>query len=214
MMNMMKTLNAVLAGSLLVGTTVAQAASYDVSGLLTGFSTNPAVIAASFTPTNPTFTGSWNVDTTSLVGDASFAPYTVTWSVLGNPQGSTSYTTDIYHLDTTGANVVYDAGTRTLTVTNGTLASTSSDYTCSGDSLFCGGILPSFNLDLVLTFTDATLNSFNGSAVATNGDASGEYSYNWSFAGEAPEVPVPAAVWLFGSGLAGLAGLARSRKAK
>jgi hypothetical protein len=213
MMKMIKTLNAVLAGSLLVGATAAQAASYDVSGLLTGFSTNPAVIAASFTPTNPTFTGSWNVDTSSLVGDSSFAPYTVAWSVLGNPAGTTSYTTDIYHLDTTGATVVYDAGTRTLTVSNGTLTSTDSQYTCSSDALFCGNILPSFDLDLVLTFTDATLKSFNGSAVATNGDVNGQYSYNWSFSGQAPEVPVPAAVWLFGSGLAGLAGLARSRKA-
>lgn len=213
-MNMIKTLNAVLAGSVLAGATAAHAASYDVSGLLTGFSTDPAIITASFTPTNPTFTGSWNIDTTSLVGDASFAPYTVAWSVLGDPVGTTSYTTDIYHLDTTGATVSYDAGTRTLNITNGTLASTSSSATCSGDSLFCGDVLPSFQLNLALTFTDATLQTFSGSAIATNDDGAGDqYSYTWSFNGQAPAVPVPAAVWLFGSGLAGLAGLARSRKA-
>jgi len=213
-MNMIRTLNAVLVGSVLAGATAANAASYDVSGLLTGFSTNPAVIAAAFSPTTPTFTGSWNVDTSSLVGDASFAPYTVAWSVFGDPAGTTSYTTDTYHLDTTGATVSYDAGTRTLNITNGTLTSTNSVYTCSEGSLFCGSTLPSFQLNLALTFTDATLKAFSGSAVATNDDGAGDqYIYNWSFNGQAPAVPVPAAAWLFGSGLAGLAGLARSRKA-
>jgi hypothetical protein len=205
----LKTLNGVLAASLLAGATLAQAASYDVSGTLDSFSSNPAVISAIFNPTAPAFTGSWNVDTLSLSGTAGFGAYSAEWSLLGSAVGTTSYTYDNYSLSTTTAS--YDAGTRTLTV-NGTLANTSADYSCTGDAFFCDHTLPSFDLSLTLTFTDDTLKAFNGSLVSTNGDVGGQYGYAWSFNGETPEVPVPAAVWLFGSGLAGLAGLARSRK--
>lgn len=208
-MKAIKTLNAVLAASLLAGATMAQAASYNVSGTLDSFSSNPDVISAIFNPTAPAFTGSWDVDTTSLSGIAGFGAYSAEWSLLGAPVGTTSYTFDNYSLSTTTAG--YNAGTRTLTV-NGTLANTSADYSCTGDAFFCDHSLPSFDLILTLTFTDDALKAFNGSLVATNGEVGGQYSYGWSFNGQTPEVPVPAAVWLFGSGLLGLAGLARSRK--
>ena len=46
------------------------------------------------------------------------------------------------------------------------------------------------------------------------GDATGGGAgYNANFNFTAPAVPVPAAVWLFGSGLLGLVGVARRRKA-
>jgi hypothetical protein len=45
-----------------------------------------------------------------------------------------------------------------------------------------------------------------------NYDGSGRFYDNVNFA-QAPAVPVPAAVWLFGSGLLGLVGVARRRKA-
>jgi hypothetical protein len=209
-MKAIKTLNAVLAASLLAGATLAQAASYEVTGTLDSFSTNPAVISAIFNPEAPIFTGTWDVTTSALTGNASFSPYAAQWSVFGSPTGTTSYTTDNYSLASTGSS--YNAGTRTLTV-NGTVANTSATYTCSGATFFCGGNLPAYALTLTLTFTDASLQAFNGSLLATNDDGAGSsYSYAWSFNGETPEVPVPAAFWLFGSGLAGLAGFARSRK--
>lgn len=205
-----KTLNAVLAASLLAGATLAQAASYEVTGTLDSFSTNPAVISAIFNPEAPIFTGTWDVTTSALTGDASFSPYTAQWSVFGNPTGTTSYTVDNYSLASTSSS--YNAATRTLTVA-GTLTNTFANYDCTGATFFCSDALPAFDLSLTLTFTDDTLKAFNGSLLAANDDGAGSsYSYAWSFNGETPEVPVPAAFWLFGSGLAGLAGFARSRK--
>jgi hypothetical protein len=209
-MKAIKTLNAVLAASLLTGATLAQAASYEITGTLDSFSTNPAIISAIFNPTAPAFTGTWDVTTSALSGGASFSAYAVEWSVFGSPTGTTTYTSDNYSLASTTS--TYDAGTRTLTVT-GTVSNTSASYTCSGAAFFCGDTLPAYDLSLTLTFTDDTLKAFSGSLAATNDDGEGsQYSYAWSFNGQTPEVPVPAAFWLFGSGLAGLAGFARSRK--
>lgn len=211
-MKAIKTLNAVLAASLLTGATLAQAATYEVTGSLDGFSTNPAVITGVFTPETPLFTGTWDVTTAALTGDAAFGAYAVEWSVFGMPTGTTTYTADNYSLSS--ATTAYDAGTRTLTVT-GTVVNTSASYTCAGSAFLCGNTLPSFDLALTLTFTDDSLSAFSGSLVASNDDGAGSsYSYAWSFGGQAaaPEVPVPAAFWLFGSGIAGLAGFARSRK--
>ena len=53
--------------------------------------------------------------------------------------------------------------------------------------------------------------SFGFGATATGNNGSGVFYDNLSFAQVAP-VPVPAAVWLFGSGLLGLLGVARRRK--
>lgn len=204
-----KTMNAVLAASLLAGATLAQAASYEVTGTLDSFSTSPAVISAIFNPESPIFTGNWDVTTSALTGDASFSPYTATWSIFGSPAGTTTYSADNYSLASTSSS--YDAGTRTLTV-SGTAINTSAPNSCSGANFFCGDDLPAFDLSLTLTFTDASLKAFNGSLLAANDDGAGSvYTYAWSFNGQTPEVPVPAAFWLFGSGLAGLAGFARSR---
>ena len=53
--------------------------------------------------------------------------------------------------------------------------------------------------------------SFGFGAVAANDNGSGIFYDNLVFA-QVSEVPVPAAVWLFGSGLLGLVGVARRRK--
>lgn len=214
-MNQLKSITTTLAAMLLAAASGAQAAPYNVTGNLTGFSSTPAYIDATFTPTAPTFAGIWNIDAGTLtpVGDVSFVPYSIQWSAAGLYSGTTNYTTDIYHLDTTGTNVGYDydADTRTLTITNGTLQSINSIYSCTDAPLFCGNELPTFQFDLTLTFADAALSAFSGTAKATGGDIGGLYAYDWSFNGHAPEVPVPAAAWLFGSGLLGLAGVARRR---
>lgn len=204
-----KTLNAVVAASLFAGASLAQAASYDVTGTLDGFSSSPSVISAIFNPESPVFTGVWDVDTTSLTGTAAFGAYSVGWSLLDTPVGTTNYLNDAYQLSSTSAS--YDAGSRTLTVL-GTVVNTSATYNCQGAAFFCGGALPTFDLALSLTFTDASLQSFSGNLTATNDDGFGSaYTYSWSFNGAAPEVPVPAAAWLFGTGLVALAGLARNR---
>ena len=48
---------------------------------------------------------------------------------------------------------------------------------------------------------------------ATSGDFSGAFNADSVIAKVGPVVPVPAAVWLFGSGLLGLVGVARRKKA-
>ena len=103
-----KTLNAVVAASLFAGASLAQAASYDVTGTLDGFSSNPSVISAIFNPESPVFTGVWDVDTASLTGTSAFGAYSVGWSLVGTPVGTTDYLSDEYQLSSTSAS--YDAG--------------------------------------------------------------------------------------------------------
>ena len=68
-----------------------------------------------------------------------------------------------------------------------------------------------YTLDLLLTEAQAgaTL-SFGFSATATGSNGSAVFYDNLNF--DRVVVPVPAAVWLFGSGLLGLVGVARRRK--
>lgn len=73
-------------------------------------------------------------------------------------------------------------------------------------------------LDFVFS---ADHSSFTGTLTGTDTSGSGASrnttSINWQIAGtgeSTPEVPVPAAAWLFGSGLVGLAGVARRRMKK
>ena len=68
-----------------------------------------------------------------------------------------------------------------------------------------------YTLDLLLTEAQAgaTL-SFGFSATSTDFNGSGVFYDNLNF--DRVVVPVPAAVWLFGSGLLGLVGVARRRK--
>ena len=114
-------------------------------------------------------------------------------------------------------------------------------YTAATDGVSSGftpvtGELTGSDLTLDLNSWTAYWNgtSFNqgASGVATTVDASGNFTASWTalvvggaFNGQTgswsitgttdapPAVPVPAAVWLFGSGLLGLVGVARRKKA-
>lgn len=103
--------------------------------------------------------------------------------------------------------------------------------TCSNNVTICTGQQEQFlakpdleRFYLSLTFSE-DFSTFTGTAVgadvggAITGGNTGNTWYSWTFNGVAqptttPEVPVPAAAWLLGSGLAGLAGVARRRRAQ
>jgi hypothetical protein len=69
-----------------------------------------------------------------------------------------------------------------------------------------------YSIDLLITAELVGDNlSFGFGATATGNNGSGIFYDNLEFA-EVSQVPVPAAVWLFGSGLIGLVGVARRRK--
>lgn len=140
-----------------------------------------------------------------------------------------------------GTTGTYNVATRTLTIgqaLNYAAASGTSDVSlaavgtpgvCTGGSNVCNGQTTWFlnspskpnasdieRFYLTLTFAP-DLHTFTGTAVGVDvGGAlplgnTGNTWYNYSFSGTA--VPVPAAAWLFGSGLMGLAGVARRRRA-
>lgn len=96
------------------------------------------------------------------------------------------------------------------------------DGICTGNSTICGGqksqFIPKPNwerLYLTLTFAENMVD-FTGQVVtmdiggAVTGGQSGNQWQQLSFSGQ---VPVPAAAWLFGSALVGLAGVARRKAA-
>lgn len=110
-----------------------------------------------------------------------------------------------------------------------TVASGSTKYTsCTAGTAACPGpITSALNISQPLTATPATGNGGGlleqAFTIAGGTNTSTAYSYNhllknvltYNFTNTtaAPEVPVPAAAWLFGSGLLGLAGTARRRLA-
>jgi len=104
------------------------------------------------------------------------------------------------------------SSTNSLTIYVGT-----ETFTASNDVGFGSGNGPS------MTLSSNLLTDFNFYALAGNSGAPADFSsffdtfddldaMSGTWAGTLTVVPVPAAVWLFGSGLLGLAGVARRRK--
>ena len=91
-----------------------------------------------------------------------------------------------------------------MTITVGSETYTDAEEFLGGASLYFSG--GAFN-GLDYSATDLTFDSFNFSFVST-----GQLAGTWTTATISP-VPVPAAAWLFGSGLLGLVGLARRKAA-
>jgi len=208
----------------------AQAATYSVNGVLTGVDVGFA--QATFNPTNPAFSGAWNIDLSalSLSGVADFESYqasTVYTGWLEDPitheyfYGSAGTTLtrphDVQTIDGSSATYAYDPVLRTLTVTNPHITLTGNSQDCvafggweCGDPDYIPETLD--EITLLLTFSE-DLRSFTGVSTITrrfvNGNPYSDTTY-WSFSGTA--VPVPAAAWMLGSGLIGLAGIARRKQ--
>jgi len=159
------------------------------------------------------FTGSGSIDLT-----ATNSPSTQNGSVVVNPSaqlgvgptGFSSRDTYTFSSTVTGPSTI-GSGTTQVQNTAGT-----------GDYLL-------FNWETPFVAVPAGYNSgdplsgsstFAGQTFATLGITPGSYEWTWGSGASADSytlnvgaVPVPAAVWLFGSGLLGLVGMARRKKA-
>jgi hypothetical protein len=210
----MKAIKTLLAVAVVAGAASAQAATYNVTGAQTGaVITAVAPTTATNTPAVPSFAGVWDVTGSSLSGNVDFEAYSTAVAVdLGGFFLNATINNPNSLFNITGGTFASSGLTVTLTNAVGSFVGTTP--TCTGNALVCSnqpapGIA---DLDLTLTFADASLSSFTGVITGTNSDANGTTVYTWEFSG-VEEVPLPAAAWLFGSGLIGLAGAVRRRRA-
>lgn len=213
----------------------ANAATYNVSGVMTGVdiglppgSSEYDMYEVAFNPANPAFTGLWNIDLSSFAfsGVADFESYQVhteAFIVYMGSDGSMSIgggikdetrPHDVHTIDGSGATYSFDPATRTLDISQPvvTLSGISQDCTTTGLYCFEGDFEPFTEKEILFRLVfDEDFQAFTGTSTITRRfyDGSSDNTH-WSFSGTA--VPVPAAAWLFGSGVLGLAGLTRRRK--
>lgn len=183
--------------------------------------------------------GDWCIDNTTgdFSGNIAYGNYKTQTNVTGFPtidgrQTFVGVNQAFSGIGTWGTN---GSGDPTLTFSffnstvNGGGASTQTQTSAScanGKTSILGKVCTSFasaskdweGLSFLFTF-DSTKYSFTGALAGTDTSGSGlsrnTTTINWNLVGvDPPAVPVPAAAWLFGSGLIGLAGAARRRTKK
>ena len=184
-------------------------------------------------PSAPTFSGSWSINPVapSLAGSFVFAPYSVHVDLSASVGGSVDLTIPARVLTLSGGSYSYDSATRTLSATGIDFLETSPGMACEdGGTSYCeavpgpdsgshGALMLTFAADM-LSFTGVA-NVYQGVALLAmdhtgicyaEGGPNPCANNTLTFSGVA-EVPVPAAAWLFGSGVLGLAGLKRRKAA-
>jgi hypothetical protein len=191
-------------------------------------------------PYNLSVTGDWCIDQTSgdFTGKILYGNYKTqtNWYGIPSADGRQTFTTVEQNFSGTGTWGTNGGGFPTLyfsylnTTVNGGGASTQiqNSASCSnGLTSLLGKVCTAFattsrnweGLDFLFTF-NSTKYSFTGQLTGTDTAGTGlnrnTTTIIWNLAGIDPpaEVPVPAAAWLFGSGLIGLAGAARRRARK
>lgn len=206
----------------------AQAAVYNITASFHDFTfinapdnPYPVTIYSKYTPATPTATGVWNIetDTPAVTGNLDYEPFSQQMQVFyyppsGDPNlplnlGTLSLVFPHAQSDVAGNTGSYDATSRTLTLTGVTLHDTGEWATCTSTGyVTCsppGSIDSNGSSSMVMALTfDESLHSFTGVGTLTYAMNDGSADIvSWNFSGT--EVPVPAAGWLFISGLAGLA---------
>ena len=169
----------------------ASAAPVSVQGALTAISATSAYATVlTLTPTSPGLTGTFD----PVTGAFSFAldDYDTNVNVAGG-----TYIADISVTDPTLAGTA--DGTDNVVAGN-------SSFTCTDNAggLVCGGASAP-PISFTATFVD-NAGVFTLTAINTGANATNTSTYEFS------AVPLPAAAWLFGSGLLGLAGMARRKR--
>jgi hypothetical protein len=211
----MKAIKTLLFSSVLAaaaGANAATIATFDYSDAYTtyGYSalTHKPILTTVYG--NGTTAGSGTLDETGGVG-------TLTLNVSQYFVGTANAPAHQYDVSGT---LVYtgsiDYSTNTFNITSGslTLGACTANYGTG-----CAGVQE--NATTVVPFANQTVSLLNPTSVNIAGPVSGQPAYNdetWTFTPSnytgqpsTPSVPVPAAAWLFGSGLLGLAGAARRR---
>lgn len=177
---------------------------YDSYGSLTNGPINGGSYFAMDTNGSKTFTAAERVDVTALggitLGTAQAAGTIDTWSFYG-AVGQHMTTQGLSVVSSVGNTAVIDMNGWTVFWNNGQIdmgQGTDPTITCGVDC----GVGDTFSMTYVAT-------------VPSGGFAGVMYQLRLvgTIGAGASAVPVPAAVWLFGSGLLGLAGVARRRKA-
>ena len=236
----MKKLTMVAAIAALTAASHGFAATYNMTGNATTVNVDSSgTVTLNYTAPNssPAISGTWDVDTGTggFSGNVFQGDYTtltnVSLGIFGSMSGSVSYE---------GANHDLTAGTGSLSgttftynvATGGSNSNAASSYSntnasCSGSGSVAGNTVCGTwggttgaweGVTITLDFSP-DFSSFTGSIAAVEKSGSGltanTTTINYTVAGvlDAPaEVPVPAAAWLFGSALVGLAGVGRKRK--
>jgi hypothetical protein len=178
-------------------------------------------------------TSNWTFDFSNLAavtftGNVVYGDYKSQTNVTGSVtiDGRQSYTGVTQSFSGTGA---YDEATNTFTYnfmnntvnTGGASVQTQTSASCAnGQTSLLGKVCTSFTqatpawegLALNFVFAEDRL-SFAGTLQGTDTSGTGLTSNTTKINWQVQAVPVPAAAWLFGSGLIGLAGAARRRRA-
>jgi hypothetical protein len=186
-------------------------------------------------PPNPytlVVSGDWCIDTTSgdFSGNIAYGDYKMQTNMTGIPtiDGRQTFVGVNQAFSGTGSMGTSSGGLPTIAFsyfsTGGVSTQTQTSSTCAnGQTNILAKVCTSFatatknweGLSFLFTF-DATYYTFTGSLLAVDVRGSSllltTTTYAWTIDGiDPPAVPVPAAAWLFGSALIGLAGASRRR---
>ena len=150
--------------------------------------------------------------------EADYAPISIATFAFGFFGPVAVYTAETDGLNSGFATPTGDIAANTLTLDlsswtaywNGTSFNQGSSSDLAPNTVCVGAACSS----AIVTTFDSVTGDFTATwdAVVVGGAFNGQLA-SWSVTGTASAVPVPAAVWLFGTGLLGLAGIARRRKA-